>query len=104
MIGAAPVVGLVILGSAVYGLGEGAMIPMLQDQSIALSPPEHRGAVVAVFVGSARLGQTVGPIGSALLFSATSTYTALNAGVGLALGLAVLFIFAPMTRKTTAAN
>jgi len=99
LIGATEVVGLVVLGGAVYGLGEGAIIPMLQDRSIALAPPEHRGAVVAVFVGSARLGQTVGPIGAALLFSATSTYTALNAGVALAVALAVLLFFAPMSSR-----
>jgi len=92
-------IGTTQLGGAVYGLGEGAMIPMLQDRSIALAPPEHRGAVVAVFVGSARLGQTAGPLGAALLFSATSTYTALNAGVALAVALAVLFFFAPMSRR-----
>ena len=100
LIGASQMVVLVVLGGAVYGLGEGAMIPMLQDRSIELSPPEHRGAVVALFVGSARLGQTAGPIGAALLFSATSTYTALHAGVALAMALAVLFFFAPMSRST----
>lgn len=101
LIGASQVVWLIVLGGAVYGLGEGAMIPMLQDRSIELSPPEHRGAVVALFVGSARLGQTVGPLGAALLFSATSTYTALHAGVALAMALAVLFFFAPMHRSTS---
>lgn len=101
LIGANHMVWLVVLGGMVYGLGEGAMIPMLQDRSVSLAPPEHRGAVVALFVGSARLGQTIGPIGAAVLFSATSTYTALHAGIALAVGLALLFHFTPMTQKMT---
>ncbi len=70
------------LGCIVYGVGEGALIPTLQDQAVELSPPEHRGAVVAVYVGAARLGQTIGPLGAAALFGATSTFVALEVGVG----------------------
>ena len=93
LIGASHAVGLIVLGCIVYGFGEGALIPTLQDQAVELSPPEHRGAVVAVYVGAARLGQTVGPLGAAALFGATSTFLALHVGVGLALALAVMFAF-----------
>ena len=89
LIGASHAVALIVLGCIVYGFGEGALIPTLQDQAVELSPPEHRGAVVAVYVGAARLGQTVGPLGAAALFGATSTFVALHVGVALALALAV---------------
>ncbi len=95
LIGASEAVALIVLGCIVYGIGEGALIPTLQDQAVELSPPEHRGAVVAVYVGAARLGQTVGPLGAAALFGATSTFLALHVGVGLALALAVLFAVGP---------
>ncbi len=101
MIGASETVALVVLGCVVYGIGEGALIPTLQTQAVELSPPEHRGAVVAVYVGAARLGQTLGPLGAAALFGATSTFVALHVGVALALALAALFALGPM-RNTPA--
>lgn len=96
LIGASATAGLVIVGCALYGIGEGALIPTLQESSVVLAPPEHRGAVVAVFVAAARLGQTVGPLGAAALFDATSTYTALYTGVLIATGLAALFLVTPI--------
>jgi MFS transporter, ACDE family, multidrug resistance protein len=95
LIGAGEAVALVVLGCIVYGVGEGALIPTLQDQAVELSPPEHRGAVVAVYVGAARLGQTVGPLGAAALFGATTTFLALRVGGVLAVALAVLFAVGP---------
>jgi ACDE family multidrug resistance protein len=91
LIGSSGAVMLVVLGCVVYGIGEGALIPTLQAQAVELSPPEHRGAVVAVYVGAARLGQTVGPLGAAALFGATSTFVTLEVGAALAVALAALF-------------
>jgi predicted phage tail protein len=71
----------------------------MQDLAVELSPPQHRGAIVAIFVGAARLGQTIGPIGAAALFGATSTAMSLNVGAALAVGLGVMFLFAPMHRR-----
>jgi MFS transporter, ACDE family, multidrug resistance protein len=99
MIGSSEVIAVVVLGCLVYGMGEGALIPTLQDRAVELSPPAHRGAVVAVYVGAARLGQTVGPLGAAALFGATSTFTALRVGAGLAVLLAVLFAAGPTRRQ-----
>lgn len=105
LIGATSAVGLVVLGCLVYGMGEGAMIPTMQDQAVELSPPEHRGAVVAVYVGAARLGQTVGPLGAAALFGATSTFLTVDVGAAMAVGLAALFAFAPrMARRSGPAS
>jgi len=93
-------VALVALGCLVYGAGEGALIPSMQDLSVELSPPEHRGAVVAVYVGAARLGQTIGPVGASSLYAATSTYVALWVGAGLAVVLALLFRLTPSGTET----
>lgn len=60
--GLAGVVVIVALGAAVYGLGEGASIPTLQDLVAGAGPDESRGAVVAVWVSAVRLGQAVGPL------------------------------------------
>ena len=51
--------------------------------------------MIAVYVGAARMGQTIGPLGAAALFGATSTFLALHVGVALALTLAVLFALGP---------
>jgi MFS transporter, ACDE family, multidrug resistance protein len=102
LIGAGEAVALVVLGCIVYGVGEGALIPTLQDQAIELSPPEHRGAVVAVYVGAARLGQTIGPLGAAALFGATTTFLALRVGGVLAVALAVLFAAGSTLRRPDA--
>jgi MFS family permease len=72
----------------------------LQDLSVELSPPEHRGAIVAIYVGAARLGQTIGPLGAAAVFGATSTFWALHLGVGLAIGLGLMFLFAPTSGRS----
>jgi MFS transporter, ACDE family, multidrug resistance protein len=102
MIGAGEAVALVVLGCIVYGVGEGALIPTLQDQAVELSPPEHRGAVVAVYVGAARLGQTLGPLGAAALFGATTTFLALRVGGVLAVALAVMFAAGSTLRRPDA--
>lgn len=101
LIGASQSVALLVIGCLVYGLGEGALIPTLQDQAVELSPPEHRGAVVAAYVGAARLGQTIGPLGAAAIFGATSTFVALEVGAALAVGLAVLFAFGARSPEPT---
>ena len=100
LIGAGEVAALIVLGCAVYGIGEGGLIPTLQDRAVELSPPEHRGAVVAVYVGAARLGQTVGPLGAAALFGATSTFLALRVGVALAIALAVMLSLIHISEPT----
>jgi MFS family permease len=72
-----------------YGLGEGVFIPTLQDVVAGAAAPEQRGAVVAVWVGAARAGQTAGPLLAAGLYGATSTSTTFMVGGALAAGLVV---------------
>lgn len=62
ILAAAPNVPLLLLGPFVYGFGEGVLIPTLQDVVAGVPPASSRGAVVAMFVGVTRLGQTAGPI------------------------------------------
>ncbi len=89
---------LLAAGAIVYGFGEGSVIPTLQDIAVS-SPARTRGAVVAVFVSSTRLGQTVGPLAAAALFETTSTYTALQVGAILGAALTAAFVFGPFDRS-----
>ncbi len=84
------------LGAAIYGIAEGVFIPTLQDVASSASPPEQRGAVVAVWVGAARAGQTTGPLAAGALFAATSTNTTFLAGAGLTALLGVFLFFGPL--------
>jgi MFS transporter, ACDE family, multidrug resistance protein len=104
LMGASTLAVLVVAGCLFHGVGEGAMIPTLQDLSVSLAPPGQRGAVVALFVASTRLGQTIGPLGAAALFEATSTSLVLRVGALLALGLATLFVFAPTVPQRSPAT
>ena len=82
-----------------YGLGEGVFIPTLQDVVAGASAPEQRGAVVAVWVGAARAGQTVGPLLAAALYGATSTGTTFVVGGVIAAGLVVYELVGPVRRR-----
>jgi len=61
-IGLANVLVLLFAGGLLYGLGEGASIPTVQDLVAGAAPEASRGAVVAAWVGAARAGQTLGPL------------------------------------------
>lgn len=61
-IAGAPAFLVVAAAVLVFGLGEGLMIPALQDVAAGSAPRSSRGAVVAVWVGAARFGQTIGPL------------------------------------------
>jgi MFS family permease len=88
-IGLAPALPLLVAGAMLYGLGEGVFIPTLQDVVAGASTPEQRGAVVAVWVGAARAGQTMGPLAVGALYGATSTATTFVVGGALAATLVV---------------
>ena len=69
-IGLATVLVFVLIGALLYGFGEGSALPTAQDLVAGAAPPEARGAMVALWVGSARAGQTAGPLlGATLLDS-----------------------------------
>lgn len=96
IIGTATILPLLIVGTLIYGLGEGAMLPTMQDAAIGTSPDEHRASVMATWTAFARLGQTVGPLLTALVLSGWGTQAALYGGaVGASLLLAV-YVFSPL--------
>lgn len=53
---------VLVLGSAVYGAGEGLAIPVMQNLASSVGDPRYRGATVALWAGFVRLGQTLGPL------------------------------------------
>lgn len=96
-IGVAPTVTLVVIAAMLYGLGDGAAIPALQDLITSSAPDDQRASVMAAWVSGVRLGQTIGPIGAAALFAATSTRTTMLVGAALFAVLAVVMMVAPIS-------
>lgn len=89
-IGVAPTLPLLLAGAMLYGLGEGVFIPTLQDVVAEASTPAQRGAVVAVWVGAARAGQTVGPVLASITYGLVGTGTTFVLGGVLAACLVVI--------------
>jgi len=98
LMGLATTLVLVAIACLLYGLGDGALIPILQDAAVTAAPTEQRAAVVAVWVGFSRLGQTVGPLVAAVIFGLASTTAALYAGAMLAAALLVVIGLSPLVR------
>lgn len=98
--GLAPAIGIVVAGSLLYGLGEGVLIPTLQDVAVAEAPEGQRGGAVAAWVGAARLGQTLGPLLAGAVIAVGSTGTMLVVGAALAATLAVGLSLAPLHAAT----
>lgn len=91
-------IALVVIAALIYGASEGALIPMLQDLNIAAAPDEHRASVIAVWVGFARLGQTIGPLLAGVLLGFLSTGVTLAVGAGVASGIMILGLVGPFPR------
>ena len=96
IIGAANYLILILFGAALYGLGEGVFIPSLQDVAATAAPPAHRGAIVAIWVGAARAGQTAGPLMASALYASASAEATCIMGAGLAAALCVVVILGPL--------
>jgi ACDE family multidrug resistance protein len=98
VIGLAGAIWVLVIGTLLYGFGEGAMIPTLQESALHEAPDEHRAAVMATWTGCARLGQTLGPLSSALVLSRWgSSWSLLGGAIGGAVLLA-MFLFGPLRR------
>lgn len=98
-IAASGVLSGIVLASVVYGIGEGVFIPSLQDAVAEAAPPEQRGAVFAVWVGAARLGQTIGPLLVAGVLAFTTTTGVFVLATVLAFVLLLGQIFGPIGRS-----
>lgn len=91
LMGLATALAVLIVGTLVYGLAEGAMIPALQTTAMSNAPEPHRAAVMATWTGFARMGQTTGPLAAGLILSAGGTTWALLSGAVAAAGLMAIF-------------
>ncbi len=98
--GLAAALWLLVLGALAYGASQGMLIGSLQDESMAVAPDHHRGAIVAAFVGAARLGQTVGPLAVGGLLAVTTTNVALLVAAATTFGIVCLAAFGPLRRTT----
>lgn len=102
IMGLAGAVWMLVLGTLGYGTSEGMLIGGLQDEAMAIAPDQHRGAIVAAWVGAARLGQTVGPLIAGSLLAVTTTNVALLAAAGMTFGILCLAAAGPLRRTTEA--
>jgi MFS transporter, ACDE family, multidrug resistance protein len=91
---------VVVAAALLFGAAEGALIPTLQDLNVEAAPDEHRGAVVAVWVGAARLGQTVGPLLAGVGLALVGSGPTLVIGSGVAVTLLVVAVVGPLPRGT----
>ncbi len=89
VMGTAGTLVVLLAGAMLYGFGEGVFIPTLQDIVVGSASASQRGAVVAVWVGAARAGQTVGPLAVAGIYGAVGTGTTFVIGGALAATLVV---------------
>ena len=75
---------ILVLATMIYGLSEGLMIPTLQDLIAENAPEQLRGALLAMWTGAARLGQTVGPVSISLALMGLSTsWVLVSAGIAM---------------------
>ena len=65
-----PKVWLVPVGTLLYGTAQGLTIPTIQSQIAGRAPMELRGATVAANAMAIRLGQTLGPLITGLIYAA----------------------------------
>jgi MFS transporter, ACDE family, multidrug resistance protein len=100
-IGLAGTIWLLVLGSLLYGFGEGALIPTLQDAALHEAPDDHRGAVLAVWTGCARLGQTTGPLASAIVLTHAGSHWSLLGGAIGGVALLAMFALGPLRRRAS---
>ena len=100
VMGLAPAIWVLVLGTLGYGTSEGMLIGSLQDEAMAIAPEEHRGAIVAAWVGAARLGQTVGPLVVASLLVVTTTQVALLFAAGMTFVILCIAAVGPLRRTT----
>lgn len=97
-IGLATTLIVVAVAALLYGASEGFFIPLLQDLNMENAPDEHRAVVVAVLVGFARLGQTVGPMLAGLALGFMSSGSTFVAGSLVAVAILGIGLFGPFSR------
>lgn len=89
-------IAVVVPAALIHGASEGLLVPILQDLAMQSSSDAHRGAIMAVWVSSARLGQTVGPLLAGVAIAIWGTGTTLAVGSSVAGLILLLGLFAPL--------
>lgn len=100
--GLAAGIGVVIAGALLYGASEGGLVPTLQDINVGAAPDDQRGAVVAMWVGAARLGQTTGSLLGGVGIGLLGASTTLVVGSSVAGVIALIGVFGPFPRSVPA--
>ena len=91
--GLAPALWMVVIGLLLYGAGEGATVPSLQETTAARAGAAQRGVVLAAWVAAVRLGQATGPLLFAPMFAGIGTSATLVAGSTVALAVLGIHLF-----------
>jgi predicted MFS family arabinose efflux permease len=91
--GLAPTLLLAALPVLFIGLGEVLITVPLQGHTTAISPPDQRGAVVAAWATSVRLGQLTAPLAAAVVLEFADTRV-LMCGFGLWAALICVIVIA----------
>lgn len=101
VIGLAGSLPALVAGAALYGLGEGLIIPTLQESVTAAAPASSRGSVVALWISFTRSGQTLGPVAASASYRPVggSGLFLISAGIG-----AVLIAVQPLIRRPSRAR
>lgn len=99
LIGLAGAIAILVVGALLYGLGEGAMFPTMQDVAITEAPDEQRASVMATWTGFARLGQTAGPLLAGLVVAVADSTAAMVSGCAIAGAMAGVFGLTSIRRR-----
>lgn len=81
---------IIVAASLIYGLGDGVLIPTLQDMAATSVPASQRASVLALWTSFVRLGQLTGPLAAGLIITWSSTEAVMIIG-SIAFGMVSLF-------------
>jgi predicted MFS family arabinose efflux permease len=104
MIGLTTTLIVVVIATLIYGTSEGFFIPLLQDVTLEDAPDDHRAVVLAVWVGFARFGQTIGPLLAGIAVGLLGTGPTFVVGSGIAVLILLIGVFGPFQRAGVKAD
>jgi predicted MFS family arabinose efflux permease len=99
LLGAAPVLEGVVLGTILFGLGDGIIAPSQKSLVTQLSPPDLRGGTVSLATALQNAGKTLGPIALAVTFGMVPVATSFFL-FGIASGIAGAVLILVVFRST----